>query len=60
MTSFYALSQNCEKWLLYLSYLSVRTSVRLSVSDPIGRIFMKFDIWVFFEKLSGKFKFHYI
>jgi len=37
------------------------SSVRLSAcnnSIPIGRIFMKFDIWVFFENLSKKFKFH--
>jgi len=25
---------------------------------PNGRIFMKFDIWIFFVKLSRKFKFH--
>jgi len=24
---------------------------------PTGQIFMKFSIWVFFENLSGKFKF---
>jgi hypothetical protein len=28
-------------------------------SPPTGRIFMKFGIWVCFEKLSRKFKFHY-
>jgi len=28
-------------------------------SAPTGRIFMKFDIWVFFEKLSRRFKYHY-
>ena len=36
-------------------------AVRLSAwnnSAPTGRIFMKFDIWVFFETLSRKFKFH--
>jgi hypothetical protein len=41
--------------------LSVRPSVRLSAwsnSSPTGRIFIKFDIWVFFENLSRKFKFH--
>ena len=27
-------------------------------SAPTGRILMKFDIWVFFENLSRKFKFH--
>ena len=31
----------------------------LKNSDPTGRIFMKSDIRVFFEKLSRKFKFHY-
>ena len=37
-------------------------SARLSEwknSAPTGRIVMKFDIWVFFEKLSRKFKFQY-
>ena len=48
----------------YLHYVcpSVRPSVRLSTwnnSALTGRIFMKFDIWVFFENMSGKFKFHY-
>jgi len=39
--------------------LSVRLSVRLSTWNNltlIGRIFMKFDIWVFFVKLLRKFK----
>jgi hypothetical protein len=34
--------------------LSVRPSVGLSAwnnSVPTGRVFMEFDIWVFFEKL---------
>jgi hypothetical protein len=30
----------------------------LSNSAPTRRIFMKFDIWVFFERLLRKFKFH--
>jgi len=41
--------------------LSVRPSVRMSAcnnSDPNGMIFIKFDISVFFENLSRKFKFH--
>ena len=36
-------------------------SVCLSVwnnASPTGRIFMKFDIWVFFENLLRKLKFH--
>jgi len=36
-------------------------SVRLTAwneSAPAGRIFMKADIWVFFENMSRKFKFH--
>jgi hypothetical protein len=44
----------------YLRY--VCPSVRLSAwnnSALTGRVFVKFDIWVFFEKMSGKFKFHY-
>jgi hypothetical protein len=28
-------------------------------SARTGRIFMKFDIWMFFENMSRKFKFHY-
>ena len=42
--------------------LPVRPSVRPSWwnrSAPTGRIFIKFDIWLFFENLSGKFKFHW-
>jgi len=47
-----------------LSYVcpSVRPSVRPSAwnnSALTGRIFMKFDVWVFFENLWRKFKFHY-
>ena len=45
--------------------LSVCPSVRPSVRPPAwnnststGRIFMKFDIWVFFENLARKLKFH--
>jgi len=41
--------------------MSVRPSVRppaWNTSAPIGQIFMKFDIWVFFENLSRKFQFH--
>jgi len=51
-------------WLRHVC-LSVRPSVRMSVlqsawnnSAPVGRIFMKFDICVFFENLARKFKFH--
>jgi hypothetical protein len=41
--------------------MSIRPSVLLSAwnsSVPTGQIFMKFDIWVFFEALLRKFKFH--
>ena len=41
--------------------ISFVMSVRLSAwnnSAPTGRIFMKYGIWVVFETLSGKFKFH--
>jgi hypothetical protein len=39
--------------------MSVRPSVSVcNNSAPTGRIFMKFVIWVFFGKLSRKFKFH--
>jgi len=58
-----------KKRLLASPYSSVRLSACLSVhpllrlsawnnSAPTGRIFMKFDIWVFLEKLSRKAKFH--
>jgi len=42
------------------STVSFITSVRLSAwnnSAPTGGIFLKFDIWVFFENLSRNFKF---
>jgi hypothetical protein len=39
------------------SYLSVRLSA-WNNSAPTGRFFMKFDIWIFFENLLRKFKFH--
>jgi hypothetical protein len=38
--------------------LSCRPSVRKEQWAPIGRIFIKFDISVFFENLSRKFKFY--
>jgi hypothetical protein len=41
--------------------ISVAISVRPSAwknSVPTGRIFLKFDVWVFFENLSRKSKFH--
>jgi hypothetical protein len=41
-------SQNCDNRLLALSRLSAGNSA------PTGRIFMKFDIWVFLENLSRK------
>jgi len=44
-------------------FLSVRPSVYPSArnnSAPTGRIFAKFDIWVFFEYLLRKIKFHYL
>jgi len=50
-------SQNCEKRLLATSCLSVCPSA-CNNSDPTRRIFMKFDIWKFFEILSKKLKFH--
>jgi len=57
--------KNCEKQILASSCLSVRPSVRPSICRhgnsrlPMNMIFMKFDIWVFFENLSRKYKFHY-
>ena len=58
---FKARSQNCEKWLLALSCLSVCQSVPPSEwnnSAPNWGIFMKLNIWIFFENLSRIFKFH--
>ena len=40
-----------------ISFMSVCPSARNN-SASTGRIFMKFDIWVFFENLSRIFKFH--
>ena len=59
--SFLAPLQNCEKWRLATSCLSVYLLVRPSGwnnSVLTGRIFKKFDIWVFFENLSRKCKSH--
>jgi len=47
-----------KKQLLASSCLSVLSSA-WNNSALTGRIFMKFDIWVFFENLSWKIKFHY-
>jgi hypothetical protein len=55
---FKARSQNCLKRLLTSSCLYVRLSSWNNLA-PTGRILMKFDIWVFFENLSWKFKCHY-
>ena len=59
--SFYPRSQNCEKRLFVSSCLSLCPSVRPSVllsarnkSAPIGQIFIKFDIWIFFRKCVEK------
>jgi hypothetical protein len=44
-------------------FLSVRPSVYPSAknnSAPTGRIFAKFDIWMFFEYMSRKINFHYL
>jgi hypothetical protein len=48
----------CEKRLLASSCLSVSPLVwnNLAVTE---RIFMKFDIWLFFENVFRNFKFHY-
>ena len=54
---FQAPSQSCEKLLLTSSSLAVRPSA-CNNAALTGRIFMKFDIWVFFKNLSRKFKFH--
>ena len=51
--------KNCEKRLLASSCPSVRPSA-YNNSTPTGQIFMKFDVWGFFENLLRKFKFHYV
>ena len=51
-------------------YPSIHSSLRMSVCPPvyssawnnlapIGRIFMKFDVWLFFEYLSTRLRFHW-
>jgi hypothetical protein len=55
--SFWELSQNCEKWLLSSSRLSVHPFAWNNLAST-GRIFMKYVIWRFFENLSRKFKLH--
>jgi hypothetical protein len=57
LESFWAPSQNCEKRLLSSTCLSVLPST-WNNSASTGRIFMKFEITVFFENLSRKFKLH--
>jgi hypothetical protein len=57
LCGFYAHSQNCEKRLLSSSCLSVCLSARNN-SVPNGQIFMKFDIWLFFENLPRQFNCH--
>ena len=57
--SFLGAFQNCENSLLATSSLSIRPpSLPLSGnnSGPTRQIFLKFDIWRFFENLAGKFK----
>jgi len=39
--------------------MSVRPAGAWNSSAPTGRIFVKFDIWMFFEKLLRTFKFHW-
>jgi hypothetical protein len=46
--------ENCEKGLSFLMSVHVST---WNYSAPTRRFFMKFYIWVFFEKLSRKLKF---
>jgi hypothetical protein len=50
--------QNCEERLFASSCLSVRLPVQNS-SAPTGRIFVKFEVLIFFENPSRKFKCHW-
>ena len=56
--SFVALSQNCGKMILAPSCLSIRPSARNNWTHT-KRVFVKFDISVFFWNASKKVKFHY-
>jgi len=59
--NFEALSRNSEMRQSASSCLPVRLSVLPSARSnlhPIGRIFMKLYIWVFFDNLSRKFELH--
>lgn len=56
-SSFYTHSQNCKMWLFASPCLPLYLST-CNNSAPIGRIFMKFDIWEFFVSLLRKFKWH--
>jgi len=60
IVDFYARSQNCEKWLIPSSRLSVRPSIRSPArnSAPTDRIFMNVDIYVFLKNMSRKLKFN--
>ena len=42
-----------------INFMSTRPSAWKNYA-PAGRILITFDIWVFFENLSGNFKFHFI
>ena len=53
-----ALSQNCEKLILASSRLSIRPSTWKN-SASTRRVFVKFDISLFFWNVSRKVKFHY-
>ena len=57
MFHMFSRSQNCEKHLLASSCLSLFWSA-WNNSAPMGWIFIKFNIWEFFENLSIKCKFH--
>jgi len=52
-------SQGCEKWLLASSCLPVRLSVRMQHLGSHWCIFMKFNIWTFFENLLKKIEFNW-
>jgi hypothetical protein len=52
-----AFQKNCEKRLVASSCLSVRPS---ACNNSAGQAFIKFNIWVLFEKLLRRSKFHSI
>ena len=52
-------SERFLKALAKLRKATIRSVMSWNKSAPTGGFLMKFEIWIFFENLSRKFKFHY-